>query len=82
MDPTIIKNISAQIYRQFPEMVGVQPKARLQPAPESNGGGSRIKTYLITFNTQVRLESGKSMPRWVRVVVNEKGKVLKVTTSR
>lgn len=82
MDPKIIKNISAQIYRQFPEMAGVQPKARLQPAPESNGGGSRTQTYLITFNTQVRLETGKSMPRWVRVVINEKGKVLKITTSR
>jgi hypothetical protein len=82
MDPSIIKNISSQIYRQFPEMDGVQPKARLQPAPESNGDRPRMQTYLITFNTQVRLETGKSMPRWVRVVVNEKGKVLKITTSR
>jgi hypothetical protein len=79
MDPKILKSISSQVYRQFPEMAGVQPKARLQAAASSRPDS---QTYLITFNTQVRLETGKSMPRWVRVVVNEKGKVLKITTSR
>jgi hypothetical protein len=79
MDPKILKTISAQIYRQFPEMAGVQPKARLQPAPASKPAA---QTYLVTFNTQVKVEGGRSMPRWVRVVVNDKGKVLKITTSR
>jgi hypothetical protein len=79
MDPKILKSVTAQIYRQFPEMAGVQPKARLQAAPASKPGN---QTYLVTFNTQVRLETGKSLPRWVRVVVSEKGKVLKITTSR
>ena len=79
MDPKILKSVSAQIYRQFPEMAGVQPKARLQAASASR---PESQTYLITFNTQVRLGTGQSMPRWVRVVVNEKGKVLKITTSR
>ncbi len=79
MDPKILKNVSAQIYRQFPEMAGVQPKARLQAGAAAK---SRGQTYLITFNTQVRLEGGKSLPRWVRVVVDDKGKVLKITTSR
>lgn len=79
MDPKILKTISTQIYRQFPEMAGVQPKARLQSGAAAKGNA---QTYLVTFNTQVRLEGGKSLPRWVRVVVNEKGKVLKITTSR
>lgn len=79
MDPKILKSISAQIYRQFPEMAGVQPKARLQASPASR---EESRTYLITFNTRVRLGTGQTMPRWVRVVVNEKGKVLKITTSR
>lgn len=79
MDPKILKSISAQIYRQFPEMAGVQPKARLQAGPAARQDS---QTYLITFNTRVRLDTGQTMPRWVRVVVNEKGKVLKITTSR
>lgn len=80
MDPKLIKNISAKIYKQFPEMVGVQPKARKQ---QSSGNNRPVTpTYLLTYQIKVSLPTGKSLPRYVRVVVDDRGSILKVTTSR
>jgi len=84
MDPNVLKAIVAQVYRRFPEFSGCQPKVRLQDAPQPKS--IVIKpTYLLTFHSTARAQSAtgsKTLPRWVRVVVSEKGKILKVTTSR
>lgn len=83
MDPKIVKSLSAKIYRQFPEMAGVQPKLRLQRTTQAKSVNSDPpSTYLLTFHTKVNISGGKSIPRWVRVVVNAKGTILKITTSR
>jgi hypothetical protein len=78
MDAKLLKSISTQIYRRFPEVAGSQPKVRLQSGPQS--GGSR--TFVITFRGSGTASNGKSIPRLVRVTANEQGKILKVTTSR
>ncbi len=75
MDQKLIKNISAKIYKQFPEMVGVKPRTRRQ---QPNGA----PTYLLTYQIKVSLPTGKTLPRYVRVVVDDRGSILKVTTSR
>ncbi len=83
MDPKTIHKISTQVYRQFPEIAGVQPKVRLRPAsakPASQNG--KTETYLLTFQGKASLASGKSMPRLVRVVATPQGKILKISTSR
>jgi hypothetical protein len=83
MDPKTIHKISANVYRQFPEIAGVQPKVRLRPSsgkPAAQNGNS--ETYLLTFQGKVSLGSGKSMPRLVRVVATVQGKILKISTSR
>ncbi len=79
MDSKTLKHVSSLVYRQFPEMNGVQPKLRLQKAPENIKSSP---TYLLTFQTKVALQNGKSMPRYVRVVLNPQGDILKITTSR
>jgi hypothetical protein len=86
MDPRIIKSITEQIHRRFPEFAGCQPRVRLQQ-PSQTGGPlpkGRSSTYLLTFHSTPKAAAGSSraMPRWVRVVVSETGKILKVTTSR
>ncbi len=84
MDTNILKSVITQIHKRFPEFAGVQPKVRKQDAPQPKALLS-APTYLLTFHNVARAESSagkKTLPRWVRVVVNEKGKVLKVTTSR
>jgi hypothetical protein len=83
MDPKTLQKISNQVYRQFPEVAGVQPKVRQRPSagkPASTNGSS--ETYLLTFQGKASLGSGKSMPRLVRVVATSQGKIIKISTSR
>lgn len=84
MDTNILKSIVAQIHRRYPEFAHSQPRVRLQKAPQSKPGLLE-PTYLLTFHSKARASSGKepkSLPRWMRVVVSHKGKIIKITTSR
>lgn len=77
MDNQTVKAISRQIHRQFPELAGEEPVVRTQASAKSAGGA----TYLLTFKGRIA-SSGPNLARTVRVVADERGKVLKVTTSR
>jgi hypothetical protein len=81
MDPEIVEEISEKIYRKFPEVAGIKPKVRKQPVPKGEPK-PKTPTYLITFNKHVRGPGGKSIPRWVRVAVTPRGRIIKTTTSR
>jgi len=84
MDPKILKTVVAQVQRRFPEFAGSQPKVRQQSTPQAKSA-SASPTYLLTFHSTAKVVSNdgsKTMPRWVRVVVSEKGKIIKITTSR
>ena len=81
MNDATINKISSNIYRRFPAVKGVKPKVRAQ-RPTSGKASNAKKTYSLTFNSTVETSNRKSMPYWVRVVVDEKGKVIKTTTSR
>lgn len=77
MDSQIVKTITQQIHRQFPDLAGELPSVRAQAGAKSPGGA----TYLLTFKGR-RATSGPNLARTVRVVADAHGKVLKVTTSR
>jgi hypothetical protein len=80
MNQTLYKKVVDQIYRRYPEFKGAKPRVRIQKPGDSN---SQMKeNYLFTFQKTVTLGENKSLARWVRVVVNSQGKVLKVSTSR
>ena len=84
MDATILKQVVAQIHKRYPEFAGIQPKVRIQTPPQSKAEGSS-PNYLLTFSGKAIAKSAsgsKSMPRYLRVVVDANGKILKVTTSR
>ena len=81
MHPEIVEDISAKIYRKFPDFAGVKPKVRKQPVPK-NGPKPKEPTYLITFNKNAKGPAGKTIPRWVRVAATPRGKIIKTTTSR
>jgi len=76
MDAKIISAISSQIYRQFPEMKGIKPKIKPQESSKSP-----IPVYTFSFHNKVVANNGISLSRWVRVVVDERGKIRKITTS-
>ena len=84
MEEAILKSVVSKVHRQFPEFAGCQPKVRRQQASQAKSSDTP-PTYLLTFQStgQVQTSQGsKSLSRWVRVVVNDSGKILKITTSR
>jgi len=76
METKTIDTICSQIYRRFPEVAGAKPRIQTQKTAETDAN------YLLVFRGSSMTQDGKTMPRTVRVVVTERGKILKVTTSR
>jgi hypothetical protein len=76
MDSKIISAISSKIYRQFPEMKGIKPKVKPQLSAKY-----AIPIFTLSFQSKVITNNGVSLSRWVRVVVDEQGKIRKITTS-
>jgi hypothetical protein len=83
MDTKVIEKISKNIHNRFPEVSGVKPKVKKQPIPGSEKSSRQDNlNYLLTYKKNVKGIKGQSIPRWVRVVVSGKGKILKITTSK
>ena len=81
MDEALIKKTSNNIYRRFPAVQGVKP--RVQVHRSGRGGSSNGKpAYTLAFHRDVTTSNRKSLPYWVRVVIDARGKILKITTSR
>lgn len=76
MDATTKNKISRQIARKFPEMSGVSPSVKRQ---SGHNGSAR---YLLIYKGKVELPGGKKMNRIVRVVADEQGKIVRISTSR
>lgn len=86
LDPKIIKKVSEQVYRRFPEIAGAKPSIKNQPAGKNKKYTAKnedgFTNYLLTYRGSVNVGEGKKMGRWVRVVVDNRGAILKMTTSR
>ncbi len=76
-----IDAISRQVYRQFPEIRDTRPMVQSQAGAKTAGPNSR-EQYLLTFRGSGLGPGGRTIGRIVRVVADERGKVLKVSTSR
>jgi hypothetical protein len=77
MNARTINSIAQQIHHRFPEVAGQQPSVRTQAGAKAPGRA----TYLLTFKSQAK-SAGPLLPRTVRVVADESGHILKITTSR
>ena len=71
MDEKIINQVTSQVYRSFPEVRGHKPEIKVQG-----------KNYLLIYSNVVKTANGNELLRIVRVVVDETGRVKKMTTSR
>ncbi len=76
MDKALIQQVSRQVARSFPEMTGVAPTVRHQPAERGAG------QYLLIYKGKAELPGGRTLQRIVRVVVDEQGRILRMSTSR
>jgi hypothetical protein len=72
MDTKIIELVCRQIYRQYKEFTGVHPSSSNLP----NGNS------ILAFHANAKTADGKSIGRDLRVTVDAKGRILKITTSR
>lgn len=78
MNTRVVNSITQQIHHQFPEVAGQKPSVRTQVGAKGNGSSA---TYLLTFRGHSS-GPGRQLARTVRVVADERGTILKVTTSR
>ena len=81
MDQKLVTNVSKQVYRRFPEVDGKKPKVRRQATPKVKDLDSN-PTYLLTYRSKAQVQGGKTIQRYIRVVVDDRGKIIKITTSR
>jgi len=72
MDSKVKTIVCAAVYRQFPEVKGDVPQVKTLPGDK----------YQFVFHGKGQTEDGKSLPRTVRVVADEDGRILKLSTSR
>lgn len=79
MDSRTINSIAQQIRHQFPEVATERPSVRAQAGAKMPGNAA---TYLLTFKGVAKGSGGPSFSRTVRVVADDAGHILKVTTSR
>jgi len=84
MEAKVLKSVVSRVHRRFPEFAGCQPKVRQQNGHQAKSTEAQ-PTYLLTFHSTAKAitsSGSKEFPRWVRVVVTDNGKILKITTSR
>ncbi len=77
MDSKTLAQVINQVYQKYPELHGVLPKIR--QLQTSNGGEKR---FALTFHVDVLSANQKRIPKYVRATVSEKGKILKLSSSR
>ena len=98
LQAAVLQAVCQQVYVRFPDLTGKQPKIQRQNLPASadgidhdcvlhsqsdwNRSGSVQNQYLLTFRQQVLTANGHTMELCVRVVADESGKIIKLTTSR
>ena len=80
MNQKQVDRISVEIYRRFPEVNGKKPQVRKRQFAKKRSI-SRSNTYSLTYRGQSKTLFNKTIPFYVRVIVNENGKILKITMS-
>jgi hypothetical protein len=71
MEKALLKSICSQVYQSYPEVDGQSPK--IKPQGDNT---------LLIFSKTTKTADGMPIERSIRVVVNQKGKIAKMTTSR
>jgi hypothetical protein len=75
MQSKLIDKVSAEVYRKHPDLKGVKPKILPREGDKSND-------TLLVYKKKVSGPGGKSINRIVRAVVDEAGKLKKMSTSK
>lgn len=68
--------IDREVARSFPEMGAVKPSVQKQ------AGKNGHTQYLLIYKGKADLPGGKTMSRIVRVVADDQGNIVRMSTSR
>ncbi len=77
MDKATLEQVSRHVAKKFPEMVGVQPTIRRQ-----GNSSSDDPSFVLTYKGKAELPGGREISRIVRVVADESGRVIRMSTSK
>ena len=77
MDDKMIDKITAQVRKKFPEVTLQNPTIKSQ-----KGGKGDEERFVLTYTGRAELPNGREMKRIVRVVADDRGRVLKMSTSK
>lgn len=77
MERDALARVSAEVTRSFPEMAGVRPSVRRQEAPRTG-----VPQYLLIYKGSGELPGGRTISRVVRVVADEDGRIVRISTSK
>ena len=75
MDRDLLQKINQKVVSRFPEMRGVKPSVKR----ERTRSGLRFR---LTYKGKVELPGDRTMKRVTHVLVDERGKVLRMSTSK
>ena len=75
MKAKLIDKISQEVYQKHPDLKGVKPKI----TPRE---GEPSEDTLLVYKKKVSGPGGKSINRIVRAVVDQNGKIKKISTSK
>jgi len=87
--PEWVSRVKKQVWHKFPDMKSVEPKlasrALVRKGVRSGAKKDRsreARLHTLTFRKNVRMDDGARSTRIVRVVTDDKGRILKVVCSR
>lgn len=75
LSSSALQSITEHVCRRFPEVKGSRPKI----SPHEKSGEEQ---YLVVFSSKASTADGHAINRKVRVVADQHGKILKMTTSK
>lgn len=81
MDSKTISRIAKNVERSFPGVHWKTPRVQHNPTPQAKNR-SASNTYLLIFSGSAEQGDGRHIPRQVRVVADDKGQILRMSTSR
>lgn len=77
MNKSTVEKLTRKVAQDFPEMKGVRPKIRRQSISKEG-----VQRYTLTYKGKAVLPGGHELSRIVRVVADECGQIIKISTSK
>lgn len=79
MNQKLINKISKTVYKKFPELRGSRPMVKQEAQAKSMQAEPK---FILTYKGVNVDPSGRKFPRNVRVIADQRGEIVRISTSR